>query len=176
MEVDEGSSKNQTSSPTGWLQMPVWRMRLRRTNSTIISWACSFLFLSSIVIILFREKGAGRCAGRLLAIYILKFYIFSSCLGCTFWLCDSLDIFSMYLNIHCMFVYVGIYALACSCARLYLTSPSTILQPIRVVICIRYSECCSYLKYLLTDAARPRRRHGIFAYIYAHYQSKFQPV
>ena len=29
--------ENQTSSPTGWLRMHVWRMSLRRTESTIIS-------------------------------------------------------------------------------------------------------------------------------------------
>ena len=38
MEVDEGSDKNQTSSPTGWLLMRVWRMSLQRTKSTIIWW------------------------------------------------------------------------------------------------------------------------------------------
>ena len=42
MEVDEGSDQNQTSSPTGWLRMRVWRMSLRRTKSTIILWAGSF--------------------------------------------------------------------------------------------------------------------------------------
>ena len=31
-------SKQQTSSPTGWLRMRVWRMSLRRTKSAIISW------------------------------------------------------------------------------------------------------------------------------------------
>ena len=35
--------KNQTSIPTGWLRMRVWRMSLRRTKSTIISWADSIL-------------------------------------------------------------------------------------------------------------------------------------
>ena len=36
----KGPTKNQTStcSPTGWLGMHVWRMSLRRTKSTIISW------------------------------------------------------------------------------------------------------------------------------------------
>ena len=38
MEVDEGSDQTQTSSPTGWLCMRIWRMSLRRTKSTIISW------------------------------------------------------------------------------------------------------------------------------------------
>ena len=38
MEVDEGSTKYQRSSPTGWLCMCVWRMSLRRTKSTIILW------------------------------------------------------------------------------------------------------------------------------------------
>ena len=33
-----GPTKNQTSSPTGWLRMHVWRMSLRRTKNTIISW------------------------------------------------------------------------------------------------------------------------------------------
>ena len=37
MEVDEGPTKNQTSSPTGWLCLRVWRMSLRGTKSTIIS-------------------------------------------------------------------------------------------------------------------------------------------
>ena len=41
MEVDEGSHQNQTSSPTGWLRMRIWRMSSRRTNSTMISWAGS---------------------------------------------------------------------------------------------------------------------------------------
>ena len=34
-------TKNQTSSPTGWLCMRVWRMSLRRTKSAIIWWAGS---------------------------------------------------------------------------------------------------------------------------------------
>ena len=38
MEVDEDPTKNQTSSPTGWLRMRDWRISLRRTKSTIISW------------------------------------------------------------------------------------------------------------------------------------------
>ena len=42
MEVDEGSDQNQTSSPIGWLRMRVWRMSLRRTKSTIISWDGSY--------------------------------------------------------------------------------------------------------------------------------------
>ena len=33
--------KSRTASPTGWLCMCVWRMILRRTKSTIISWAGS---------------------------------------------------------------------------------------------------------------------------------------
>ena len=42
MEVDEGSEqKVKTSSPTGWLCMSIWRMNLRRTESTIISWVGS---------------------------------------------------------------------------------------------------------------------------------------
>ena len=36
-------TKNQTSSPTGWLCMCVWRMSLRRTKSTIISWDGSYV-------------------------------------------------------------------------------------------------------------------------------------
>ena len=36
--------KNQTSRPTGWLRMRVWRISLRRTKSAIISWAGSFFF------------------------------------------------------------------------------------------------------------------------------------
>ena len=31
-----GPTKNQISSPTEWLRMCIWRMSLRRTNSTII--------------------------------------------------------------------------------------------------------------------------------------------
>ena len=34
----KGPTKNQTSSPTGWLRMRVWKMSLRRTKSAIISW------------------------------------------------------------------------------------------------------------------------------------------
>ena len=35
-------TKSQTSSPTGWQGMHVWRMSLRMTKSAIISWAGSF--------------------------------------------------------------------------------------------------------------------------------------
>ena len=38
----KGPTKYQTSSPTGWLHMRVWRLHLRRTKSAIISWAGSF--------------------------------------------------------------------------------------------------------------------------------------
>ena len=45
LEVDKGSDhKKQTSSPTGWLRMRVWRMSLRRTKRTIISW-CGSVYL-----------------------------------------------------------------------------------------------------------------------------------
>ena len=37
----EGLTKNQTSSPTRWLHLRIWRMSLRRTKSAIISWAGS---------------------------------------------------------------------------------------------------------------------------------------
>ena len=47
MEVD-GQTKNQTSSPTGWLHMRIWNMNLRRTKSAIISWAGSTYFLSPV--------------------------------------------------------------------------------------------------------------------------------
>ena len=43
MKKDEGSDQNQTSSPTGWLHMRVWRRCLWRTKSAIISRAGSFL-------------------------------------------------------------------------------------------------------------------------------------
>ena len=42
----KGLTKNQTSSPTGWLCMRVWRMSLRRTKSAIISWDGSNMNLS----------------------------------------------------------------------------------------------------------------------------------
>ena len=38
----KGPTKKQTSSPTGWLRMRVWRMSLWRTKSAIISWAGSY--------------------------------------------------------------------------------------------------------------------------------------
>ena len=38
-------TKNQTSRTTGWLCMRVWRMSLRRTKSTIISWDGSNNFI-----------------------------------------------------------------------------------------------------------------------------------
>ena len=38
MEVDEGKTKKQTSSPTVWLRMHIWKMNLRRTKSAKISW------------------------------------------------------------------------------------------------------------------------------------------
>ena len=37
------ATKNQTWSPIGWLRMRVWRMSLRWTKSTIISWDGSIL-------------------------------------------------------------------------------------------------------------------------------------
>ena len=37
----KGPTKNQTSSPSGWLCMRIWRMSLRRMKSTIISGAGS---------------------------------------------------------------------------------------------------------------------------------------
>ena len=39
----EGPTKNETSSPTGWLRIYVWRMSSRRMKSTIILWDGSFL-------------------------------------------------------------------------------------------------------------------------------------
>ena len=40
----KGLTKNQTSSPTGWLHMRIWRMSVRWMESTIISWEGSFIF------------------------------------------------------------------------------------------------------------------------------------
>ena len=42
-------TKNQTSSPTGWMQMPVWRMSLQRTKSTIIAWHGSFSLFDILI-------------------------------------------------------------------------------------------------------------------------------
>ena len=42
----KGPTKNQTSGPTGWLCMRIWKMSLRRMKSTIISWDSSFVFFS----------------------------------------------------------------------------------------------------------------------------------
>ena len=42
-------TKNQTSSPTGWLRMCVWRISLRRTK---ISWDGSFTLLQTFVVFL----------------------------------------------------------------------------------------------------------------------------
>ena len=59
MEVDEGSTKNQTSSPTGWLRMCVWRMRLRNTKSTVIPWHGSksfFLFFRILDYVLIQTE------------------------------------------------------------------------------------------------------------------------
>ena len=41
MEIDEGSDQNQTSSPTRWLRMRVWRT-IRKTKIAIVSWAGSY--------------------------------------------------------------------------------------------------------------------------------------
>ena len=38
----KGRTKNQTSSPTGWLHMNIWRKSFRRTKSAIILKAVSF--------------------------------------------------------------------------------------------------------------------------------------
>ena len=48
MEVDKRSSQNQTSSPTGWMRMRIWRMSLWRTESAIISWHGSYRILEYI--------------------------------------------------------------------------------------------------------------------------------
>ena len=42
MEVDEGSNQKSDIYPTGWLPMRFWKMSLRRTKSTIISWDGSY--------------------------------------------------------------------------------------------------------------------------------------
>ena len=43
MEADKGLDQKSDIHPTGWLHMQVWRMSLRRTKSTIISWDGSFI-------------------------------------------------------------------------------------------------------------------------------------
>ena len=75
-------TKNQTFSPTGWLRMRVWRMSLRMTKSTIISWDGSFDVLT----------GARKCT-RILKIkqiamsYLMhvtaKLFFFN--IRCTYW-------------------------------------------------------------------------------------------
>ena len=49
MEVDEDTTKNQTSSRTGWQGMRVWKMSLRRKISVIIwSWHDSFILANNV--------------------------------------------------------------------------------------------------------------------------------
>ena len=47
MKYGSRQTKNQTPSPSGWLHMRVWRMSLRRTKSTIISWHGLFFFYNT---------------------------------------------------------------------------------------------------------------------------------
>ena len=42
----KGPTKNQTSSPTGWLCMRVWRTSLQKTKSALISWDGSIILIS----------------------------------------------------------------------------------------------------------------------------------
>ena len=51
--------KNQTSSPTGWLRMCVWRFSLRRAKSAIISWAILYSLICSSHCIL-KDKSSAR--------------------------------------------------------------------------------------------------------------------
>ena len=46
LKYTKTQTKNQTSCPIGWLRMSIWRMSLRRTKSTIISWDCWFMQLN----------------------------------------------------------------------------------------------------------------------------------
>ena len=52
MKWTKGPTKNQTSSPTGWLCMHVWRMSLQKTKSTKISWDDSFVHMFILLIVL----------------------------------------------------------------------------------------------------------------------------
>ena len=54
------STKHQTSSPTGWLRMRIWRMSLRRTKSAIFSWAGSNAFAGGGV----GDTGFSCCRSR----------------------------------------------------------------------------------------------------------------
>ena len=81
MEVDEGSDqKNQTSFPTRWLRMRVWRMSLRRTKSAIIAWAGSITKFAGFIkeriktYEMYREKQAISC------IYVHSIYV-----HCIYW-------------------------------------------------------------------------------------------
>ena len=66
MDVDGGSgAKTQTSSPTGWLHMRVWRMNLRRTKSTIMSWRgsnMSHVMRTPVLAICEQQRRRSACA------------------------------------------------------------------------------------------------------------------
>ena len=47
----KGPTKNQTSSPTGWLRMRIWRMSLKRMKSAIISWDGSFIAVVRLAVL-----------------------------------------------------------------------------------------------------------------------------
>ena len=49
-------TKNQTSSPTGWLRMRIWRMNLRRTKSAKISWLGSYIVWTAMKRYFFSTK------------------------------------------------------------------------------------------------------------------------
>ena len=46
----------QTSSPTGWLRMHVWRMSLRKTKRAIITWAGSNVLFYRVKMILLQSQ------------------------------------------------------------------------------------------------------------------------
>ena len=62
----KGQTKNETSSHTGWLRMRVWRMSLRRTESSIhvISWAGSNIAFNIVIRSLIKHWFPALSKGR----------------------------------------------------------------------------------------------------------------
>ena len=79
-------TKNQTSSPTGWLCMHAGRMSLRRTKSTIISWDGSCICNNSV----FPLKVAGAAlqgalcnhslSHKIMVLFVLRKQMLQTCM------------------------------------------------------------------------------------------------
>ena len=93
-KLTKGSTSNQTSSPTGWMRMRVWRMHLRRTKNAIIS---CFVFCISSTSLYNAEIPKHRFQSK-----CVNYFVFGNHISWWYHISNRMYILLLGVNAYCM--------------------------------------------------------------------------